>query len=61
MSKPPPTAFLPLAAGADVRAEAIDSFEAAGAAAANVGTATSDSAITADVTILETLIEKLPL
>ncbi len=62
----PLPAFLPLTVCAPARAETalagavIDSFEAAGAAEANVGTATSDSAITADIAILETLINTTP-
>lgn len=60
MITPPPTALLPLAAGALVRADATESFEAAGAAEAMVGTATSDSAVRAAVAIFETLIDTLP-
>lgn len=60
MITPPPTALLPLAAGALVRAEATESFDAAGAADAMVGTATSDRAVRAAVAIFETLIDTLP-
>lgn len=52
----PRTVWAPARAKPELAGAAIDSFEAAGAAEASVGTATSDSAMTVDVTILETLI-----
>ena len=63
---PPLTALLPLVERTPARAETApvgavtESFEAAGAADAMVGTATSDRAIMADVAILETLINTTP-
>jgi hypothetical protein len=57
MMTPPPTALFFSATGAPARAGAeTDSFDAAGAAEATVGTATSEAAANAAVAIFETRI-----